>query len=225
MELSEIVPWGRSFDEYTKMFSLSESDLKKTILGCGDGPACFNAELSKVGGTVVSVDPVYQFNADQIESRIGEVYPQVMEQMSKNEDDYAWTTIGSVAELGQVRMESMKRFLDDYEIGKKSGRYVHASLPELPFENSTFELALCSHFLFLYSEHVSQEDHILFMKELCRVADEVRVYPLLSLDGKKSRHLEPVRSALMDNDIQVSLQTVEYQFQKGATKMLVAKCL
>ena len=61
MELSEIVPWGRSFDEYTKMFSLSESDLKKTILCCGDGPACFNAELSKVGGTVVSVDPVYQF--------------------------------------------------------------------------------------------------------------------------------------------------------------------
>jgi hypothetical protein len=48
MELSKVVPWGRTFKEYKKMFSLSESDLKKTILGCGDGPACFNAELTKL---------------------------------------------------------------------------------------------------------------------------------------------------------------------------------
>jgi hypothetical protein len=34
------------------MFSLSESDLDKIILGCGDGPACFNAELSKIGGNI-----------------------------------------------------------------------------------------------------------------------------------------------------------------------------
>lgn len=225
MELSEIVPWGRSFDEYRKMFSLSESDLKKTVLGCGDGPACFNAELSRVGGAVVSVDPIYYFDVEQIESRIAEVYPQVMEQVLKNEDDYVWTSIGGVAELGQLRMESMQIFLDDYEIGKKSGRYVHGALPELPFADSSFELALCSHFLFLYSDHVSQEEHILFMKELCRVADEVRVYPLLSLDGKKSRHHGAVRTALMDNGMQVSLHTVAYQFQKGATEMLVVKCL
>ncbi len=33
MELSKVVPWGRSLNEYSKMFSLSEDDLKKKILG------------------------------------------------------------------------------------------------------------------------------------------------------------------------------------------------
>ena len=226
MELSKVVPWGRSLNEYREMFTLSETDLDKTILGCGDGPACFNAELSKIEGNITSVDPIYQFSSKQIRSRINEVYPQIMEQMSKNKDDYVWNNINSVDELGKARMEAMKIFLGDYEAGKKSGRYITASLPELPFENKAFELALCSHYLFLYSEHVNQEQHITSMRELCRVANEVRVYPLLSIGNNlQSNHLEPVISALSDSGINATLVPVEYEFQKGATEMLVAKCV
>ncbi|WP_126457084.1 class I SAM-dependent methyltransferase [Sulfuriflexus mobilis] len=225
MELSNVIPWGRSFKEYREMFSLSDDDLEKKLLGCSDGPACFNAELTKIGGSIVSVDPVYQFNAEQIRSRIDEVYPQVMEQMSKNKGNYVWKTISSIEDLGQVRMKAMEKFLSDYEIGRESGRYINASLPVLPFESDAFDLALCSHYLFLYSEHINQEQHISAMKELCRVANEVRVYPLLSLDGKKSKHLQPVISALRKNGIDVSLRSVKYLFQKGATEMLVAKCV
>lgn len=226
MELSKVVPLGRSLNEYREMFSLSESDLDKTILGCGDGPACFNAELSKNGGNITSVDPIYQFSSKQIRLRIDEVFTQIMEQMSENKDDYVWSNINSVDELGKVRMEAMKIFLDDYEAGKESGRYITASLPELPFEDKAFELALCSHYLFLYSEHVNQEQHISAMRELCRVANEVRVYPLLSIDNNlRSRHLEPVISALSDSAINATLVPVEYEFQKGATEMLVAKCV
>ena len=77
---------------------------------------------------------------------------------------------------------------------------------------------------FLYSEHVNQEQHILSMRELCRVASEVRVYPLLSIgNNEKSPHLEPVISALINSGIDISLVPVEYEFQKGATEMLVAK--
>jgi hypothetical protein len=32
-QLKEIVPWGRSFGDYAAMFSLSDGDLKKRILG------------------------------------------------------------------------------------------------------------------------------------------------------------------------------------------------
>ena len=39
----DIVPWGRSFDEYLDMFNLSENDLVRNIVGVGDGPASFNA--------------------------------------------------------------------------------------------------------------------------------------------------------------------------------------
>lgn len=31
--LEKVVPWGRSFDEYAAMFSLSNADLDKRILG------------------------------------------------------------------------------------------------------------------------------------------------------------------------------------------------
>ncbi len=98
--------------------------------------------------------------------------------------------------------------------------------PVLPFKDQEFQLALCSHYLFLYSVHVSQEQHTLSMVELCRVAHEVRVYPLLSIENnEKSKHLEPVISALTNDGINVSLVPVEYEFQKGATEMLVAKCV
>jgi len=224
VELSKVVPWGRSLNEYKEIFSLSDDDLNKKILGCGDGPACFNAEMTSTGGNVISIDPIYQFDAEHIRSRIDEVYPQVMDQVSKNKEDYVWKSVRSIEELGKVRMDSMKTFLNDYEKGRELGRYINASLPKLPYEDSKFDLALCSHYLFLYSDHVNQEQHILSMRELCRVASEVRVYPLLSIgNNEESPYLEPVISDLSRSGIEVSLLPVEYEFQKGATKMLVAK--
>jgi hypothetical protein len=224
VELLKVVPWGRSLNEYRDMFCLSELDFSKQILGCGDGPACFNAEWSRIGGSVISVDPIYEFNVAEIRSRIDEVYPQIIDQVSKNKNDFVWKNIVNVDELGKVRMDAMTIFLNDYEEGRTSGRYIAASLPRLPFEDNAFDLALCSHYLFLYSEHVSQEQHLLSMKELCRVASEVRVYPLLSMGNNiKSSHLEPVISALKDIGISISFVPVDYEFQKGATEMLVAK--
>ena len=223
MELRNVVPWGRSFEEYRDMFLLTDTDLQKTILGCGDGPASFNAELTKAGGNVISVDPVYRFTVDQIRSRVREVYPEIVTEVSKHPDDYIWESIRDVEHLGKVRMEAMELFFNDYDQGKKAGRYIDASLPELPFEDKIFHLALCSHYLFLYTEHVSLEQHILSMKELCRVAHEVRVYPLVTLDGKRSEYIDPVISELRNNGLDVSFQKVRYRFQKRAEEMVVVK--
>ena len=65
--------------------------------------------------------------------------------------------------------------------------------------------------------------HIDSLQELCRVAKEVRVYPLLSLDGEPSPHLSQVILALNRLNLSVTLVDVSYQFQKGATQMLVIK--
>lgn len=224
MELKNVVPWGRSFEEYIDMFSLSDIDFVNCkILGCGDGPAGFNAELTKVGGCVVSVDPLYKFSGEEIRSRIEEVYPQIMSQVEQDSEDYIWEGISDVDELGKIRMMAMNKFLDDYQAGKETGRYINASLPDLPFQEMEFDLALCSHYLFLYSTHVNLSMHILALQELCRVAKEVRVYPLLSLDGNESEHLNPLMFSLIENGKKVSLKSVNYQFQRGADKMLVAK--
>lgn len=62
----EAVPWGRSFDEYRHMFDLTEVDLRRHILGCADGPASFNAEMTRQGHRVISCDPLYQFTAAKL---------------------------------------------------------------------------------------------------------------------------------------------------------------
>ena len=68
--LDQVVPWGRSFDEYQRMFALTDGDLGVRIIGCGDGPASFNAEATRRGARVVSVDPLYRWEVGQIRDRI-----------------------------------------------------------------------------------------------------------------------------------------------------------
>ncbi len=224
MDLKSVVPWGRSLKEYQDMFLLNDSDLNKSILGCGDGPACFNAEWTQIGGKIVSADPIYQFSPEQIKSRIEELYPQIMEQMSKTAENYVWSNIKTVSDLGKIRMDAMSKFLLDFSSATE-GRYVNSSLPDLPFEDSQFDLALCSHYLFLYSDQVSEEEHLSAITEMCRVAKEIRIYPLIALNGSKSKHIEPVISFLNNLNRKVSLKKANYEFQKGATQMLVVSAV
>lgn len=102
-----MVPWGRSFEEYQVMFGLSEDDLKKRILGCGDGPASFNAEATKRGSKVTSCDPVYQFESKEIRRRIDEVYTEIMAKMKQGADGYIWDSLGSVEELGRLSKDGI----------------------------------------------------------------------------------------------------------------------
>ena len=76
--LSSVVPRGRSYDEYVRMFALSDADLADRPLGCGDGPASFNSEATRRGGRVVSCDPLYQCDAAQIRQRIDETSAEVL---------------------------------------------------------------------------------------------------------------------------------------------------
>ena len=133
--LDSIVPWGRSLEEYVRMFNLTETELTLKILGCGDGPASFNREMQQRGYTVVSIDPIYQFRAAQIRSRIDAAYAEIMDQLLKNKDDYLWDEISSPEELGRIRMTAMREFLADFEQGKQAGRYLAEELPSLSFRD------------------------------------------------------------------------------------------
>jgi hypothetical protein len=62
--------------------------------------------------------------------------------------------------------------------------------------------------------------HIDSMRELCRVAGEVRVFPLLTLGGKPSPHLAPVRSALQAEGWASEVVAVDYELQRGGNQML-----
>jgi hypothetical protein len=219
--LSSVVPWGRSFDEYRRMFALTDADVAGRILGCGDGPASFNAEATPRGGRVVSCDPLYQFDTAQIRQRIDETATQVLEQARLNAHEFLWDeTIPDLDTLKRVRMAAMSAFLDDYDRGRREGRYLNAGLPSLPFADGAFDLALCSHFLFLYSQQHDLAFHLRSMRELCRVAREVRVFPLLALGGQPSPHLDPAREALVADGYVVTVERVPYEFQRGGNQMM-----
>ena len=202
------------------MFALTDADLGRRLLGCGDGPASFNAEATRRGVTVVSADPIYKWDAAQIQERISATCDTILDQTRRNAHEFVWNAIASVEELGRVRLAAMQAFLDDYPEGSRQGRYVEAELPTLPFPDQSFDLALCSHLLFLYSTQLDRVFHVAAAMELCRVASEVRLFPLLALGGEPSAHVAGVASALRARGFEVSLEKVPYEFQKGGDHMM-----
>ena len=221
--LENVVPWGRSYDEYVAMFDLSADDLKLHILGCGDGPAAFNAGVTERGGHMVSVDPVYAFSRTQISGRIDDTYLKVMDQLRKNVGAYVWTAFRKPDNVGDTRMAAMREFLADYDEGRAEGRYVAGDVQALPFADGAFDLALVSHFLFLYEAQFPKEFHVAALAELLRVAKAVRVFPILTLDGRPYPHLSFVREEMKRLGFVTEVRKVPYEFQRGGDEMLVLR--
>ncbi len=221
VNLDQVVPWGRSLDEYVRMFDLTPADLDSRILDCAGGPASFNVEMHRRGRSVVSCDPIYQFSTAGISRRIEETYEAILQKTVQTRDKFLWHEMKSPDHLGQIRMAAMKLFLDDLPLGLAEGRYRVAELPALPFRDAEFDLALCSHFLFTYSDLFPLEFHIDSIRELCRVAREARIFPLLpSFGSRHSPHLAPVARTLTKEGFRCELRRVPYEFQKGGNEML-----
>jgi hypothetical protein len=192
-QLSEVVPWGRNYNEYVAMFSLSETDLAGKILGCGDGPASFNAELTRRDGIMISADPIYAFSKEEIRQRIDETFAIVLDQTKKNMHEFVWKNFASVEDLAETRMNAMKDFLADYPRGKTEGRY------------------RCE---------LDYEFHVQAIREMCRVAREVRIFPVLQLGATPSPHLPRIIEQFQKEKYAIDVLTVNYEFQRGGNQML-----
>ena len=114
----------------------------------------------------------------------------------------------------------MHRFLEDLPVGLERGRYRTDALPHLRFAGGAFDLALCSHLLFLYSDALSLEFHLSAIEEMARVAEEVRAFPLLGAYGASSPHLRPLVGALWDRGYAVEIRRVPYEFLQGGNEVL-----
>lgn len=202
------------------MFALTAADLEGDILGCADGPASFNAVATRNGASVVSCDPLYQYGREEIRGRIDATYLEMLEQTRQNVDAFVWSEFATPDDLGRARMDAMCTFLNDYEVGRAEGRYVTDELPSLAFDDRTFDLALCSHFLFLYSDQLSEDFHVRAIVDLSRVAQEVRIFPLVALGGMPSHHLDAVRNRLWDAGLDVTMESVPYEFVRGANVLM-----
>ncbi|MEG3436007.1 SAM-dependent methyltransferase [Pannus brasiliensis CCIBt3594] len=220
MELSGVVPFGRSFEEYVRMFQLSERDLQGKIIGVGDGPASFNATATEKGFSVISIDPIYTFSGAEIRERFDAVVDDIIEQVKATPNDWVWSYHTSPEHLRENRVRALETFLEDYERGKESGRYRVGELPKLGLAEDSFDLALCSHFLFLYSDHYDYDFHLDSIREMLRVSPEVRIFPLLTLRLQRSPYLDRVVQDCRTMGYRVSIAPSDYEFQKGGNEML-----
>lgn len=220
VQLDQVVPFGRSFDEYVKMFSLSEADLQGNILSVADGPASFNAEGTERGYRIQSIDPLYGFEADEVRDRFYAVLDNIIDQVVATPEDWVWSYHKSPDDLKANRVKVTERFYQDYVQGKREGRYEIGELPKLKYQSDSFDLGLCSHFLFLYSEQLGFDFHVAALEEMLRTCNEVRVFPLLTLRLEKSPFLADAIVQLQKQNYRCTLETVDYQLQRGGNEML-----
>ncbi|MEO0431323.1 MAG: SAM-dependent methyltransferase [Cyanobacteria bacterium J06656_5] len=220
VKLDNVVPFGRSFDEYVKMFALTEKELQRSILSVADGPASFNAEGTRLGYRITSVDPLYCFGANDIKQRFDAVVDNIISQVENTPDDWVWTYHSSPSNLRKNRERAIQQFCQDFEQGKADGRYELGQLPQLNYADASYNLGLCSHFLFLYSDQFDQTFHLASICELLRICQEVRIFPLLTLGLQTSPHLEFVMTNLEKMGYRCAIQPVAYELQRHGNKML-----
>lgn len=220
MQLEKVVPFGRSLDEYRRLFALSDQDLNKKILSVADGPASFNAEMTAQGKSVVSIDPMYIYSAQEIEAQFNTVVDNIIAQVKATPNDWVWSYHQSPEHLRAARVAVLQRFVADFETGKMAGRYRAGELPQLAFADQSFQLVLCSHFLFLYSDQLPYEFHLASVHEMLRLAPEVRIFPLLTLMLERSPHLSRLIEDLCAAGYCASIEKVDYAIQRGGDEML-----
>lgn len=221
--LKDVVPWGRNLNEYRKMFDLTDEELSnKKIIGFGDGPASFNSEAKGLGYDVTSLDRIYKFTRLELDKRISDSRDIIIEQMKNNADNYVWREIKTLDELEQIRMSAMKTFIADYDKGKADRRYIYHELPnKTEFSEDTFDLGLSSHFLLMYTA-LGYDFHIKSINEMLRICREVRIFPIVDLDGNNSKLTNKVMECFQEN-YEVQLISTAYEFQKCDNLMLSIK--
>lgn len=211
---------GRTFEEYRRMFDLAVDDVcGNRILDCGGGVGAFTAVASSLGADVTATDPIYGPPASTLEPACDEAVERTVEQLCEKRDAFVWEYYGDPETRGRFLRAAYERFLADY--ARNPDRYVAAELPGLPFASDAFDLALAGNLLFLYDDRLDRSFHADALRELTRVAREVRTFPLHALDGDRSALVEPLIDELRANGHGVETRDVPYEFRPGATEMLV----
>lgn len=221
--LDRIIFIGRSFDEYLKMFSLSQGDLTgKKILDCPAGACSFTAIGLKRGLDVTACDIAYCHSIEDLRSKGLKDIEHAVKNMKNTKELYQWEYFKDIEGLRDHRLSALTDSLTS--MTSDSERYVQANLPSLPFKDGEFDLVLSAHFLFLYADRLDYEFHLNTLLELLRVSsEEVRLFPLVDLEGKRYEHLGKIVSFLKEKGYIVEEQEVEYEFQANAHSMLKIK--
>ncbi|WP_299089899.1 SAM-dependent methyltransferase [uncultured Metabacillus sp.] len=223
LALERIIFIGRTFEEYMKMFSLSKEELKgKKILDCPAGACSFTAVGNHLGFNVTACDIAYYHSREDLKKKGLQDIEHAMEHMEQVKGNYVWDCFQNIDTLRKHRLRALNECTDDMK--EANERYVPVTLPFLPFKDAEFDILLSAHFLFTYADRLNFDFHKNTVTELLRVTkEEVRIFPLVDLEGNRYEHLDKLITDLTQMGFVVEERKVPYEFQVNANSMLMIK--
>ncbi len=221
IDLDRIAFIGRTFREYFRIFDLDYGMLKGRVLDCPGGASSFAAECAKMGYDVRACDILYGIGPGRLIEKGSGDTAYALEQAYKVKDLYDWGSYGSAEEHAAERFHALKLFSEDFQGSGMGRRYIAGELPRLPFKDSSFSLALSSHFLFLYGDRMDFKFHLDCLRELLRVARHVRVYPLVGTDGKEYADMDGLLRELRASGAHARVRHTPFRFMQGADRILM----
>lgn len=218
--MNKLVVWGHHADEYQEMFGLSADDLQGKLLEFGCGPSAFNANVHKQADLCISCDALFNLDSATLRSKVALIVADMAEKVAAEQEQFDFSRDGSLAGLLQRRRAGVEEFFADYKLGKKQGRYVGIQALKLPFADFTFDFALSSHYFFADLDDQDIQFHVQAIKELARVAKEVRIFPLIDRNGQPSSLLGPILLYLQQHNYGTEVRSVAYHLQAQGNAML-----
>lgn len=214
------VLWGHHFSEYMDMFDLSEPSVGQKLLEFACGPTVVNQELSQKRISVTSCDPWFTSDVMQMRENFFQLFDEQVEKMKAHPERFNVDKYGGMETFIAKRRQGMERFFADYPQGLAQGRYQGVDGIHLPFKNASFDLAVCSNYLFANIPEQGLEFQLAWINELARVAVEVRFYPLTDKKGEVSELLGPVLLSLQQQGYQAAIQEVPFRLLPASKAML-----
>jgi len=221
-EIDDFAFIGRTLAEYQRMFDMDTAAWSgQRVLDCPAGPCSFVAEAQKHGIDAVGADVMYDRSPGTLAQVSTADINRAVAAFDGIEDLFRWDFYQNVSDLTVYRERAASQFLRDY--AHNGTRYTHVELPELPFSDEAFDLVLSAHFLFLYDDRLSLEFHLETARELLRVGEQLRVFPLHSFDGERSELVASIVKELQSDHCDTEVREVPFEFQRGADTMLVVR--
>lgn len=224
LKLDNIIFTGRTYDEYVRMFNLSQDVLAtNAFFVCPGGASSFTAQATKNGYQVRAGDILYGLSKGELAYHGQTSTVTTRSRMKDVVDGYNWEEFGDVEGLLRERTHSLLEFLSDYEKGLEAKRYIQCTLPHLPLADGAVDIVLSDHLLFAYPQFFDYKFHLDSIEEMVRVSKkEVRLFPLISsATGTRPPFFDDVIRHLNELGFKTAIEpTPKYHFQVGSNELL-----
>ena len=210
---------GYGIDDYVKMFALTENELEMNIVDCYSGASCFAKEMTSKKRNVIACDPLYKKSIDEIQLTIEKAQKTLLSDIKAHPEWFVFTE----KQAGQFIADhtgKVEAFIEDLKQGLTEKRYIHDALDHFSFKEEQFDLALMSHYLFTYSDEFSVDFHVKTIQELTRIANEVRIFPLVTRESHLSPYVGEVAAMLQMMGLGVEIRGVPFEIQKNGNAMM-----